>query len=130
MNTVMNRDAAEKEIASWLDYKRIKESTREQYKGQIDVLVEAMQYGDITLNATSYVIKQKLSFPVEGLIDELEYKARMSVGDLNKVPTKAGDFDGKVVAYIAALTGKGMSHIQKMDSEDYKIGQAIAVFFM
>jgi len=130
MNEVMSRERAANEIKDWLDYKRVKASARESYKSQIEVLEEAMMTGDISLDNTTFEINQKLVFKVDGLIDSLTYKPRMAVGDLNKVPTKPGDFDGKIAAYIAALTGKGLSHIQKLDTEDYKIGQAIAVFFI
>lgn len=130
MTTVMSREIAATEITAWLDYKRVKESTRESFKAQTDVLIEAMTYGDITVNSDTFVITQKLAFPVDTLLDKLEYKPRMTIGDLNKIPSKLGDFDSKVAAYIAALTGKALSHIQKMDSEDYKTGQAIAVFFI
>ncbi len=68
----------------------------------------------------------------KSLFTTLEYKARISIGDLQKHTSnvKATDFEGKVIAYMAALTGQGMTSIQRMDNEDYKIGQAISLFFM
>lgn len=127
----MSKVKATEEITKWLDYKRVKENTREAQKAQIDVLVEAMQAGELSLSDNK--LCHKLSFPVSELdLDELTYKPRITIGELQKVTAnvKATDFDGKITAYIAALTGQGISHIQKLDTSDYAVGQAIAVFFM
>lgn len=134
MQEKVTKEIATKEVTAWLDYKRTKEAQRESLKGQIDTLVEAVMFGDVSINPDTQVITHKLIVPeaTDKLYTELEYKPRISVGELQKASTnvKATDFDGKVVAYISALTGKGISHIQKLDSEDFKIGQAIALFFM
>lgn len=130
----MSRDLAEQEVNLWLDYKRVKDSVRETQKAQIGVLIDAVQYGDVTINTTTFAITQKMSFPeaTGGLYSELVYKARISIGELQRAcaAVKIGDFDGRIAAYVAALTDKGVSHILKMDSDDFKVAQAIAVFFM
>jgi hypothetical protein len=43
---------------------------------------------------------------------------------------KAGDANGILMAYVAALTGENTGIIGKMDTEDYNICQSIAVFFV
>jgi hypothetical protein len=132
MSEVITKEKALKEVEAWLDYKKVKDGQKEALKGQVSTLVDAMQAGEITMDANTFVITQNLQFPVESLFDKLEYRPRIEIGAIHKVSAavKANDFDGKTTAYISALTGKGFSHIQKMDSEDYKIGQAIALFFM
>lgn len=136
MADIMSREMAAQEITKWLDYKKVKETQRETNKAQVDTLVDAMQCGSLIMDNSSFSLTQKLDVPdtINALIggDTLTFKARISIGELQRASTnvKATDFDGKITSYIAALTGKAFSHIQKMDSEDYKIGQAIAVFFM
>lgn len=134
MKELVTKEVAVKEVESWLDYRRVKASQRETYKAQIGTLVEGVQFGDITIDAEKHTITQAMQFPeaTKSLFTSLTYQPRISIGDLQKHTTnvKATDFEGKVVAYMAALTGQGMSGISKMDSEDYKIGQAIALFFM
>lgn len=129
MNEVLiPKDAATKEVNAWLDYKRIKPIQREKSKESIDALVEAIQYGNIVIDANTFVITQTLDFPVEGLSDKLAYKPRVSGGDLTKAAKAAGGVD-IVYSYIAGITGQGVSIIQRCDSEDLKIAQAIAGFF-
>lgn len=132
MQEVTTKENAVKEVTAWLDYKKIKNNQRETNSALVDLLVEAVQYGTITIDSNTFEITQKLDNPVPGLLNDLKYQPRITVGDLHKVTSvvKSGDIDGKVCAYIAALTGKGLSHIQKLDSEDYKVGQCIALFFM
>jgi len=132
--SAISREQATKEITAWLDYKKIKDSQREANKPQVDAMIDAMEAGTISMDENTYAITQKLDVPdsVGSLFTDLTYKARISIGELQRATSavKATDFDGKITGYISALTGKPFSHIQKLDSEDYKIGQAIAVFFM
>ena len=136
MYEVISREKATQEITVWLDYKKVKDSQREANKAQVDALIDGVQCGNLSMNETTFALTQKLDVTdnISTLIggDSLTFKARCCIGELQRASAnvKAIDFDGKITAYIAALTGNSFSHIQKMDSEDYKIGQAIAVFFM
>lgn len=133
MTEKVTKEIAVQEVEKWLDYKRIKQSQRDSQKAQIDVLIEAVMYGDITISDSADTIEQVLAMPVKGLdINTLTYQSRITVMDLHKATdgVKATDFDGRLVAYVSALTGKSPSHLKKMESEDFKIAQAIAVFFM
>lgn len=127
-------ETASKEVTGWLDYKKVKASTRESYKAQIDMLIESVQDGTITIDPTTFAITHNLAVPVAGIdLTTLEYKPRLTVGEKQRMSekVKAVDIDGQIVATIAALTGKGMeTHIKKLDTEDYKISQSIAVFFI
>lgn len=124
------KDLAEKEVTAWLDYKRVKENKREAYKANIDAIVDAVFYGELSIDSSTFEIKQKLALPVEGLFSELVYKPRLSVGELQKHRAGAKNMEDNIIAAISALTGKSNSHIQKMDTEDYAISAAIGVFFI
>jgi len=131
MAEVISIELAAKEVTAWLDYKRVKEGKREAYKANIDALAYAISVGDISIDSNTFVIKQKLCVPVEGLYNELSYKPRITVGELQKHSAgKATSLDNAIVSAVAALTEKSISHIQKMDTEDYAIAAAIGVFFI
>jgi hypothetical protein len=128
----VNKETATKEVNSWLDYKRVKDKNRETQSAQVDVLVEALQAGDITIDEKTFEITQKLIFPVDGLVSELKYKPRISVGELQKACEKvdAMDVSGQLISYVGALTGQGSAAIKKLDPADFSIGRAVAIFFM
>jgi hypothetical protein len=131
MAEVMTKEAAEKELTGWLDFKKVRPKQREGYSNQFDLLVESMVNGDITLDSTTFVITQKLISPVEGLFTELQFQPRKTVGELQKITSSInpGDIDGRLNAIISCVTGKGISHLMKMYPEDFGISQAVAVFF-
>jgi hypothetical protein len=43
---------------------------------------------------------------------------------------KASDGDGRVCAYVAALSSQPKEVIKHLDTEDYAIATAVAVFFL
>lgn len=134
----MSFEAAQEEINKWLDHKRVKASVREVQAPNIETLVSAIQYGEASLNHETMEITQPLLFPLKDkdggttVLDKLVFKPRVTVGELQEASqsVKVTDFDGKVLAYMALLSGTAVAYIRKIDSEDLKIGQAIAVFFM
>lgn len=132
MTEVLTKEQAQKELTAWLDFKKVRPKQREIFAAQYDVLVEAMQYGDITMDNATYVIKHKLITPVDGLFDSLEYQPRKTVGELQKANTSVNaiDADSKLNGIICCVTGKGLSHLLRMYPEDYVISQAVSVFFM
>lgn len=129
----VSRDVAKKEVDKWLDYKRVSDKKRETYEDNIETLTDAIAAGDLILDENHSLI-QKLVFPIksEQPVNELEYKARLKVSTvhthLNGV--KSTDADGRICAYVAALTSKPKDVIKGLDTEDYSIAQAIAVFFL
>ena len=128
MKELVSKDVAEKEVSAWMDYKKVKPSQRETRKAEIAVLVEAIQLGLITIDPTNdFAITQKLEFAIPELnAAELVYKSRANYTELSKGTSITKDtFTGTIIT----LTGKPLSVIQKLDSEDCKIGYAIALFF-
>ena len=80
---------------------------------------------------------QELKFPIEDkggstAFKTLEYKPRLNMASihLHLQGVKSADADGRVCAYVAALTSKPKELIKKLDTEDYGIAQAIAIFFL
>jgi hypothetical protein len=130
----VNRETAEAEINSWLDFKKISEKKRTNYKENIESLVDAVCEGILSVNPEGKELVQILNFPIgeEMKVNKLEYKPRLTVGavqsHLNGV--KATDADGRIIAYIAALTSQPKELIKKMDTEDNGLAQSIAVFFL
>ena len=126
-------DIAKEDVDKWLDYKRVKEKKRESYKEQIEALVDGVADGNLILNEKHELV-QTLIFPLEGELPlkELNYKPRLKVSTIHQHLSgiKATDADGRICAYVAALTSKPKDVIKGLDTEDYSIAQAIAVFFL
>lgn len=131
---VVSREVAQHEIDGWLEYKKVPERKRESFKDSVDALVDAVSDGCLSVDGDTHVITQTLKFPVgsEVHVDKLDWKPRLSVSNVHThlQGVKATDADGRVLAYMAALTGKPKEVIRSLDTEDYSIGQAIAIFFL
>lgn len=135
--TKIAREVAEQDIIKWLDHKRVKASKREgQYKEAIDSLIEAISDGNLVLNE-DFTFTQKLSFPLmndkgSAEVNELTFKPRLTVEEtqIRLQSVKPGDGDGRIKAFVCALTGKNSGIIGKLDTEDYGTCQNIAVFFI
>jgi hypothetical protein len=128
----MPRELAEKEVNSWLDYKRVKPSKREDNKDSIDSLIDSFMDGSLSLNPDTSEITLKLNYPVtSNNIDKLVFKPRLKVGEIHKrlANVKSTDGDARVMAYVSALTGQNTGVIADMDSGDYSIAQPIVIFF-
>jgi len=125
---------ANAEIEKWLDFKKVSAKKRIAYADNIATLAEAISEGSLSLNDETFVLTQNLKFPIgEQLsIPQFTFKPRVAVGDLNNAMNgvKATDAEGRINAYISALTNQSKEVIKKLDTEDFTIPQAIAVFFI
>lgn len=130
----VSREVAEQEVYAWLDYKKVSTKKRESYKEHTDTLVDAIVDGYLSLNKDDMSFEHTLKFPTEGemLLTKLTYKPRLKVQTvhLHLQNVKSNDADGRLCAYIAALTSKPKELVKHLDSEDYSIGQSIAIFFL
>lgn len=129
----VTHEVAVEEIEGWLDYKKIYNSTREENKSSIDLLTEAMEVGDLTLNADhEFVHKLLVPEALSNEIQELKYRARLNDNMLKPhlQGVKATDADGRLLAHVAALTNQPKNVLSKLDSSDKKIMMSIAVFFL
>lgn len=126
-------EIAKAEVEKWLDFKKVSHTKRDSYADNIKALEEAIVEGYLSLDDNHELIQQ-LKFPIGSEVEtsELKYKPRLkeSTVSLHLTGVKIGDFDGRLYAYVAALTGKPKDLIKSLDTEDYSIGKNIAFFFI
>lgn len=128
----VNADVARKDIESWLDSKKVRQSRREGRDIQIEDLIAAIQEGVLMYDDKTHVLTHTLINPPEDApVKEMKYKHRIRPIDVEPYlkgvsPT---DADGRVRAWIQALTGQPMNVVRKLDTEDYSLAQSIALFF-
>jgi hypothetical protein len=133
MNDKVNPEIAKAEVEKWLDYKKVSQNKKESYADNIKALEEAIVEGYLSLD-DNFNFVQQLKFPIESEVSTsvLTFKPRLkeSQVSLHLTGVKIGDFDGRLYAYVAALTGKPKDLIKALDTEDYSIGKNIAFFFI
>lgn len=135
MKSKVAREVAQAEIEKWLDYKKIKEAKREAEETTTETIVDAICDGTLVLNK-DYTFTHKLAFPLksdgEDTLKELTYKPRLEVREINTKMKgiKPSDADGRIMGYIAALTDQPRGVLTRMDTEDNRIAQAFATFFL
>jgi hypothetical protein len=126
-------EVAKKDVDKWLEYKKISDTKKESYADNISTLVNAVADGALIVNE-DFTLKHELKFPLENEIKTtcLEYKPRLQMKQIHQHTQgiKSNDIDGRIAAYIAALSGKPKAVVVSLDSEDYAIAQAVAVFFI
>jgi len=130
---VVTREQATLEVNSWLDKKKVYESTRESQKDSIDLLIEAMVNGDLKLDPDfNFIHKLLVPEVLNGEVAELKYKLRLNDKMLKPCMNgvKSNDADGRLTAYISALTGQVKGILEGLDTADKKIALSIAVFFL
>lgn len=130
----VDRAIAEQEVSEWLDYKKVKPASRESNKQFVDVLIDSVMYGNVTIDAETKVITQTLDFPLKNkdgveTLTTLTYKSRSDAGALQKKAEGAKGM-GIYTAYGSELTGQITATLNRLDSEDFKILQAITIFFV
>lgn len=133
---VINPETAKQDVERWLTYKKVSEKKRTNYRDAIEELEEAVAAGRLTI-AENCEITQKLIFPIEDktgnpFLEELTFTPRINVMELNKhtKTVKPTDTDGRIAAYMAALTKQSAGILGKMDTEDHAIASNIVVFFL
>lgn len=127
-------DIATEEVLGWLKYKKISETQIDSNDDSVEELAAAISEGVLKLDEKSKELKHTLKFPVgeEIKITELTYRPRLndSIISPHMKGVKPNDADGRLNAYICALTGEARGIIRKLDTVDKKISLAIAVFFL
>jgi hypothetical protein len=126
----MTYEGARQEVEAWLDEKKVSPTKRQNFDDHIDTLATAVLDGWLSRNKDGQFV-QTLKFPV-GEVKELTYKKRLQKKELKPYikGVKQGDADGRMTAYICALTHQVSGIIDGLDSEDQEISNSIAVFFV
>ena len=132
--TSVSREVAEAEVQAWLDKKKVFESNRENNKDSVEILVDGVCQGVLSLDQTTWKFTHKLLFPFGDQIkvEELKYHSRLNDKMLKPYlnGVKPSDAEGRLLAYIAALTGQARAVLEELDTADKKIAMAIAIFFL
>ena len=131
----IERTVAEKEINDWLERKKVFKSTIEANEDSVKLLVDGIVEGVLVLDESGK-FRHELLHPFGGestaQIKELVYHFRLN--DRMLKPHTNGlspkDAEGRLLAYIAALTEQNRVLLESMDSLDKKVATAIAVFFL
>ncbi len=133
MKQKVTLEKAVEEIDGWLEKKKIFPSAREELKDAIEILVEAISLGYLSLNDKGE-FTQELLFPLkeEQAVTHLEYKARLNDKMLEPhlKGVKMGNGDARIIAYLACLTGQAKGIIKALDTADRKITNSIVIFFV
>ena len=130
------RPAAELEFNSWLDFKRVKESKRVENQQFGEQIINGINDGSITIDEKTKEMTVKLDFPLTDdqgneTVSELVVKPRLTVQELNaKLNGVKGNAMDMQPAYIAAMTGKPIGLIKKLDTQDYSLLINIVVYFL
>lgn len=132
---IVDVETAIADVNAWLDYKKVTQYKRDENKDSIDAIVSGICEGHLSINPDTYEITQKLIFPIKGEdseITELKLRPRITVEaiDQRMKNVKPGDVNGRIRAYIGALSRQPEGVIGKIDSEDVSITRHIALFFM
>ena len=129
---LITQEIAERDVESWLDHKKIKGKKRESQKDAIETLIESVMEGDLVLDPDTFKFTQTLLHPM-GEINELVFEPRLAMGKIRKKLKGikiTEDTTGYIMGYVATLTNQPYNVIDGIDADDYKIGQAIAGFFI
>jgi hypothetical protein len=126
------REAAEAEVNSWLEYKKVNAKKREVYNENIEILIDAMYEGYLVLEEDKTFV-QELRYPIgNNEVKALRFKPRLKVSTAQVClqGLKPGDAEGRICGYIAALTVQDRNIIRELDTEDFEIARSIAIFFL
>lgn len=128
------KEVALKEIAAWLDFKKIPERDRKSKEAYIDALADYISDGSLSLDSEKFEFTQYLKFPTEGdaPVKTLSYKARLNAESIRAhlLNVPANDQYGSMFAYVACLTGTTKALVGKLDGVDLNVASAIVIFFM
>lgn len=133
MSTKVSKEIAEKDVNRWLDHKKVSENKREAQKDHISALTDAISEGYLVLK-DDCVFEMTLKHPLdsEDPLTVLNFKPRLKTETVLRhlQGIKSSDIDGRLLAYVAALTSQSKTLIGKLDTEDQSMAQSIAVFFV
>lgn len=133
MSDKVERSLAEQEVIDWLDKKKVSSSVRESNKDSIELLIDCICDGEMVKddkNNLDYTLKH--SFGDEEKITKLTFKPRLNDKMLKPYlnGVKTNDAEGRLLAYISALTGVQRAILENMDSVDKKVAMAVVIFFL
>ena len=125
-------EVAEQEVQAWIEKCRFRKRKVESNKEYVDQLIEGVIHGDLSIDEETHDIEMELIRPV-GDVRKLVFKTELKVKEirhkLKSGNVSAGDSDGRILAYISALTNQPFSVIDDLNTEDQSLASSIAIFF-
>lgn len=132
----ISKEIAEKDFERWLDIKRFSQAKRESKKEFEEEIIISIMSGDAVIDEKGK-ITYKLLFPIKTkeektTISQFEFKPRLIQREVKSAleGVKAADGDGRIVAYISALTGQAKALIGGLETIDFAFCQAMALYFL
>jgi len=134
----VSAEQAHDEIHAWLDYKQVSQSVRDSNEKDIDLLIEEMTQGRITID-DKHQLHYQLKFPLKSdegatAIDHITFRPRLKMihfeNALSRAKVKSDNGIGTTRVLIATLTGQPSGIIGNLDSSDNKVCMAVAGFFI
>lgn len=120
-------EQAKNEIHAFLDRKRMKPLKRKEFEKAIDLVAEAMQFGEVVINDDGS-ITQTLGEPL-GETTELKFKARVAPEHMVKAEQQ-GSPRGRTGVYVREYTGLTDNQINRLSPPDWDTASCISLFFM
>lgn len=133
---MVTKEVAIADINAWLDAKKVSAKKREAQADYIELLVSEVEEGRLSFDSETNELVYDLKWPLENdgqtVVETLKFKYRINSNHLSPYlqKVKPSDADGRLRAYICALTSSNSGYINKLDTEDLTVAQAIAVFFL
>jgi hypothetical protein len=136
MPEVVNQETATTDLTLWMDGLKISQAKRKQQESTIEILIGEIVEGNLWVNDDN-TLTYKPKYPIESdqsalTVNELTFKTRVKYEQLEPYlkQIKPGDADGRLLCYTAALTGKPLGLLKKLEMVDIAICNSIAVFFL
>jgi len=128
------KEVAKAAFEKWLDFKKISAEKRESSKEFENTIISGICSGELILNE-NHTIDYKVNLESDSgeiIVDKLTFKPRIRVKDLNAKMQglKADDAEGRVVGYVAAVTGQNRGVIANLYIDQYAICQSIVMYFL
>ena len=132
----ISEDQAKLELEKWLDIKKINQRKRDDKEEFAKEIIDSIMSGEATIDEKG-VITYNLLFPIKTKDDKVTissfaFKPRLMQREAKAAlqGIKADDGDGRIVAYISALTGQARAIIGGLDTIDHSFCQAVALYFL
>lgn len=127
------REVAEADVAKWLDFMDIPEKTRKdnEVAAMIDHVVTSVEKGYLIIEDDGSVT-HNLRVPLGGgATKQLKYEFRLTIGEFHDAMKDVSPIDAiaQVLAKLQIISKQAPAVLRALDSRDYKIAQALTVFF-
>lgn len=139
---LVSEKIARQDIEAWLDAKRIPAGKRKEAKEVIKTMTRAVVDGLLIWDGDQKRLTQVLIWPLgeNEDIKTIEYKNRVTQGDISarmkglntdSDSSDTGDMTSKVMGvYLSAISGLNAALVDRLDTVDYNVAQAVISFFM